>query len=292
MSITSLGYVGFRVRDPGAWSAFATEVLGVMESQPSGLGRRFRVDQQAWRLALEEGPEDDIAFLGLETAGPEALARLAERLRAAGVAVETAGSELLDERRVFGLVSCHDPEGLRVEVYYGPCETRETPFVSPVGVDGFVTGEQGLGHVVLTTSDIGKSRAFYQDILGFRLSDIIRMRFSPEFALDLEFYHCNPRHHTLALVPSPAPKRLHHFMLQTARLDDVGLALDRAETAGAPIAQTLGRHTNDQMVSFYAVTPAGFQVEYGWGACEVDEAWRVVRHDKTSVWGHKHAGVD
>ena len=70
MSITSLGYVGFRVRDPGAWSAFATEVLGVMESQPSGLGRRFRVDQQAWRLALEEGRDYVPRILRAGISGP------------------------------------------------------------------------------------------------------------------------------------------------------------------------------------------------------------------------------
>jgi hypothetical protein len=42
------------------------------------------------------------------------------------------------------------------------------------------------------------------------------------------------------------------------------------------------------MVSFYARTPAGFEVEFGTGALEVDEAsWRVMRHDKPSSWGHK-----
>jgi biphenyl-2,3-diol 1,2-dioxygenase len=132
------------------------------------------------------------------------------------------------------------------------------------------------------------ARRFYQDLLGFRLSDIIRMQPGPQFAFDMEFFHCNPRHHTLALIPVPMPKRLHHFMVQVSTLDAVGFALERANSAGTPITASLGRHTNDQMVSFYSRTPAGFEVEFGQGAIEVDDAtWRVGRHDKPSSWGHK-----
>jgi hypothetical protein len=77
-------------------------------------------------------------------------------------------------------------------------------------------------------------------------------------------------------------------MLQVNTLDEVGFALERAEAAGTAITASLGRHTNDHMVSFYARTPSGFEVEYGFGARTVDDAdWRVARHDKTSIWGHK-----
>jgi 2,3-dihydroxybiphenyl 1,2-dioxygenase len=198
--------------------------------------------------------------------------------------------QLAVARGVTDLFSCLDPQGLRVEVYYGPTERNESPFASPVGVSRFVTGDEGIGHVVLTTPDIASSRRFYQDLLGFRLSDTIRLKIGPEMTLDMEFYHCNPRHHTLALIPAPAPKRLHHFMLQVSTLDEVGFAQARAEAAGVPITATLGRHTNDHMVSFYARTPSGFEVEYGYGARSVDKAtWRVVRHDAPSSWGHKRA---
>ena len=135
---------------------------------------------------------------------------------------------------------------------------------------------------------LAAARRFYRDVLGFRLSDIIRMRVSAQVSFDLEFFHCNRRHHSLALMPVPMPRRLHHFMIQAPTLDAVGFAMERAQAAGAPITATLGRHTNDHMVSFYARTPAGFEVEFGYGALEVDDAtWRVSRHDKPSRWGHK-----
>ncbi|HXQ16767.1 MAG TPA: VOC family protein [Caulobacteraceae bacterium] len=290
MSIGSLGYLGLKVKDPDAWSAFATGVLGLMPGEAAAGAPRFRLDEHAWRIALETGEADDVSYLGFEVAGAAELAAVAQRLAEAGVAVGNGDPALRAERGVLGLATCQDPDGLAVEIYYGATLRTETPFVSPAAVASFVTGAQGLGHVVISTRDIGGARHFYQDLLGFRLSDTIRMRMGANASFELEFYHCNPRHHTLALLPVPTPKRLHHFMLQVPTLDAVGFALERALAAGTPIAQTLGRHTNDQMVSFYARTPSGFEVEFGFGALEVDDAtWRVTRHDKPSSWGHKRA---
>jgi len=42
------------------------------------------------------------------------------------------------------------------------------------------------------------------------------------------------------------------------------------------------------MVSFYLRTPSGFNVEYGWGAREVDDStWQVQVHTAGSIWGHQ-----
>ena len=287
MSVESLGYIGLAVKDPEAWRGFATQMLGLMPGEGAGGASRYRLDDAAWRISLEAGDTDDIAYLGFEVSGPDDLAALAQRLASGGVRVTTGDPAKLAERGVLGLVACVDPEGLPVEIYFGATLRTETPFVSPAGVARFVTGGQGLGHVVLSTRNIAAARHFYQDLLGFRLSDSIRMRMGRETPIEMEFFHCNPRHHTLALLPIPMPKRLHHFMLQTPSLDDVGFALERAEKLKIPLATTLGRHTNDRMVSFYAKTPSGFDVEFGTGALEVDDAtWRVTRHDQGSSWGH------
>jgi 2,3-dihydroxybiphenyl 1,2-dioxygenase len=288
MSIGSLGYLGFQVKDAAAWDAFGTGVLGLMPAEPAGAARRFRLDDLAWRIAVETGEADDLAYVGFEVAGPAELEAVRSRVAEGGVAVGNGDPDLIAERGVLGLISCQDPDGLSVEVFYGPTLRSETPFASPAGVAAFVTGDQGLGHVVLSTKDIAAARRFYQDMLGFRLSDVIRMRAGPQFSFDMEFFHCNPRHHTLALMPIATPRRLHHFMIQVPTLDAVGFALERATAAQAPITASLGRHTNDQMVSFYSRTPAGFEVEFGHGAIEVHDAtWRVSRHDKPSTWGHK-----
>ena len=49
-----------------------------------------------------------------------------------------------------------------------------------------------------------------------------------------------------------------------------------------------GRHSNDQMFSFYVVTPSGWPIEVGWGAIAVDEeTWHVIHHSVPSSWGHE-----
>jgi hypothetical protein len=57
------------------------------------------------------------------------------------------------------------------------------------------------------------------------------------------------------------------------------------------IASTLGRHTNDHMLSFYMRSPSGFEIEYGWGGREIDDAsWHVQKHHAPAIWGHRRIG--
>lgn len=291
MTIQSLGYIGISAVDLDAWATFGEDILGLMKVEGLDGSLRFRLDSHAWRIAVEKGKEDDLAYAGFEVASPEVLDAFEVRLKEAGVAVTRGDEALAKKRGVSGLIACQDPDGLAVEIYYGPSERFERPFVSGKGISGFVTGDQGLGHIVLATPDIARAKEFYCGLLGFRLSDTIRMEITPEFALNLEFFHCNPRHHTLAMAPIGLPKKLNHFMVEVKSVDDVGFALDRIAANNVPLAQTLGRHTNDHMVSFYVKSPSGFEVEFGYGARVVDEeAWNVARHDSTSTWGHKRVG--
>ena len=290
MSIIGLGYIGLNVSNVEVWKKWARDFLGAMEGSKSPGGiERLRIDDYSWRIALEAGDKDDVSWIGFEVSGPVELSTLRERLAANGVEVEVADRDLLAERGVLGLMRCRNPEGLGIELYYGPTRLEDVPFLSPVGAS-FVTGEQGLGHFVLATTDLPAIRRFYLDLLGFRQSDTIRMAMGPSLHIDLEFYFCNPRHHTLAVAQLPIlpPKRIHHLMLQVQTLDEVGFALDRADRTNTRITRTLGRHSNDKMVSFYVETPSGFELEYGYDAIQVEpRTWSMARYDKISSWGHK-----
>jgi hypothetical protein len=81
-------------------------------------------------------------------------------------------------------------------------------------------------------------------------------------------------------------------MLQLRSIDDVGATMYLVQDQGIEIAATLGRHTNDHMLSFYMRTPSGFEIEYGWGGREVDDAsWHVQTHHAPSIWGHRRAAM-
>jgi catechol 2,3-dioxygenase-like lactoylglutathione lyase family enzyme len=150
-----------------------------------------------------------------------------------------------------------------------------------------VTDGTGFGHVVFATTAFDASHRFVTEGLGLRQTDWLETEIAAGIELEIRFYHCNPRHHSLALVRAPfdLPQQLHHFMIEVADRDDVGYAFDRAWKAGCTIASGLGQHPNDQMFSFYVALPAGFQVEVGHGARLVTELGR-----EPPLRPHQHLG--
>jgi 2,3-dihydroxybiphenyl 1,2-dioxygenase len=291
-AISRLGYLGFEVGDVAAWERFAVDALGlvVAERRPDG-SVAFRVDDQAQRIVVHPGPRDDLAYAGFEVDDEATLHRLSEELNGAGFPVTDLGDHVARARRAKRVHGLEDPNGLPIELFHGP-ERAADAFRSARVPSGFVTGDEGLGHVVFGTMDREATERFYCDRLGMRLSDRIEAEIAPGFSLLITFLHANPRHHTVAFAAAPMSKRVHHFMLEVGALDDVGRAYDRCLTAGVEIANTLGVHPNDRMFSFYARTPSGFDVEFGWGGRKIDDAtWAVARYDRMSVWGHRMPGT-
>ncbi len=286
-AISRLGYLGFEVSDLSAWERFAVDVLGLVVSERRADGSlALRMDDQAQRLVLRPGTRDDLAHVGFEVENETSLQQLADDLSTAGFATTRAADDLARARRVSRLYQVRIPTAFPWSCSADP--TVGQPFRSPLVPSGFVTGDEGLGHVVFGTMDPEATERFYRELLGMRLSDRIEAELVPGFSLQVTFLHSNPRHHTVAFAAAPMPKRIHHFMLEAGAMEDVGYAYDRALDAGVPIASTLGMHPNDRMFSFYARTPSGFEVEFGWGGRKIDEAtWEVDQYDRLSTWGHR-----
>ena len=278
MDIRGLGYIGITAEDVDDWRTYG-ELLGAMVSE-DGDGLRMRFDDRPYRVLVGTGP-GGLAFAGWELPDSEALEAAVTELIAAGLTIDHGSVEDCDHRHVRGLVRVTDPGGFTLELFHGPILDHRR-FVSPTGVSGFTTGAHGMGHIVLGTPALEESVDFYTDVLGFRVSDY----WKPGDA-DVVFLRCNRRHHSLALVPASEPA-LYHFMVEARTLDDVGHTLDRHIDSGTPISTTLGKHTNDHMVSFYSRSPSGFDVEFGCGGLLVDEAtWTVTQITKPSFWGHR-----
>ncbi|GEL17928.1 VOC family protein [Pseudonocardia asaccharolytica] len=286
MIVRQLGYLGLAVRDTAAWQRLLVDRLGCQPAVGSSPERlRFRIDDRSHRIAIQASDAERIDYLGFEVADAAAHTELVERLRAAGHHVVAGTAEELADRQVLGLSHTVDPAGYRVEFYYGPTGD-ERPFVSALGIPGFVSGALGLGHVVIATPKYEQTLRFYQDQLGFRVSDHITTG-----GMEAIFLRCNPRHHTVALLrsaPDTEESEFHHFMLEVPDLDSVGRAHDDCVQAEVPISYSLGRHTNDRMVSFYLRTPSGFDIEFGTGGRLVDDAtWDVDQYRSISFWGHR-----
>ena len=109
-------------------------------------------------------------------------------------------------------------------------EDAATPYSSPLMPGGFLTRGVGFGHVVFATTAFDESHAFLVDGLGLCQSDWLETEIAAGIELEVRFYHCNERHHTVALAKAPfeLPQKLHHIMFETNSRDDVGAAFDRA----------------------------------------------------------------
>ena len=280
MLLQSLGYVGIRTGDVDQWATYATRFLGMQLVDRSRGTRAFRMDDRKQRLIVNADAGEGVSFYGWEVADVAALDALAVHLEKSGIAVAHGSRALAEERSVQDLIVFGDPVGNRLEAFHG-AELATEPFKPGRSISGFRTGPLGMGHAVLTTARLDQLIPFYTDILGFRLSDYILRPFKAYF------FHLNPRHHSLAFVDTGIDG-VHHLMVELCYLDDVGQAYDLALRDPDRIGATLGRHANDEMTSFYSISPSKFMVEYGWGGRSIDPStWTPQeRVDGPSLWGH------
>ncbi|MEV3964806.1 biphenyl-2,3-diol 1,2-dioxygenase [Nocardia sp. NPDC050193] len=293
--IKGLGYVQIQTADMERWRRFAFEVLGFAEgSGPDENALYLRMDERAARIVVLPGDSDKVIRIGWEVRDGAALRRVRETVSKAGIAVESLSQEDADARRVEEAITFTDPAGATLEVFHGPV-LDHSPVVTPFGAR-FVTGAQGLGHVVLPTMDLNGAFEFYTEVLGFLPRGAFRVPAPPEFGpVRIRFLGVNERHHSLALCPAPhggAPG-LVHIMVEVDSLDAVGQALDRVAKDGFSVSSTLGRHTNDKMVSFYVRAPGGWDIEFGTQGMRVDEKYYTAEEiTADSYWGHDWSGSE
>jgi 2,3-dihydroxybiphenyl 1,2-dioxygenase len=284
----ALGYLVFAVRKPLRWDRFCRDMLGLPESvaNPDG-SRGYRMDGTMQRLIVAEGAEDDLAALGLTCEDDRVLDAFAACLRRMGIAVEEGSDALRASRRVQRLMVLRDPDGNAVELAVG-MESAPVLFISTAFPSGFHTGRLGIGHAVLVSHRLEAMEAFYTGALGFGVSERLATRVGPMEIKGI-FLHCNERHHSVAIFDMPLQKRLQHFMLQAEDLCDVGMALERAKLDKVPISLDLGQHPYpDGTISFYGMTPSGFDFEIGAGCKEIEpKGWQPLHTSVTSSWGHK-----
>jgi biphenyl-2,3-diol 1,2-dioxygenase len=281
-----VGYLVIDATDPSLWEPFMTETVGLTRGVAKGT---YRMDRWQQRFLVRPAAQDDLGAIGLVALNPGVFGRLVDRLKDAGLHFDPGTSEDCRQRGVTEVIRFDAPGNVPVELAHTPT-VPETAIISTLVPDGFVTGDQGLGHVVVMVDDPETALRFWTDVVGFAVSDQSEHE-TPAGLSKAVFLHCNRRHHSVALVRRPErstySKRILHFMVQATTIDAVGRAYDRALDAGVPIPRSLGRHPNDQMFSFYGRTPGGFDYEFGWGAVEVDESWQVKTYDHISAWGHR-----
>lgn len=294
MTVAAIGYLRIESTDSTAFMAFATQVLGLMDApREDGGGARFlRMDQHPFRFMLQPGEQDRLLAIGLECRDAAQWQSTCDRLVAAGYELHSGAAVEAERLCVSQFVSLRDPSGNTLELYHGR-KLDYRPFNSPAGVRRFITGtggagDMGFGHAVIPAPDIEQTAAFYTDLVGLAVCDVLHLLTPPSRVV---FMHAdNPRQHSLALYDQPHPAGVVHVMVEVETLDEVGLALDRAKRAGHPVIASLGRHVNDNMCSFYVLAPGGIAFEYGYDGLLVQDWARYTPTVSTEgdLWGHEY----
>ncbi|HZC52493.1 MAG TPA: VOC family protein [Mycobacterium sp.] len=287
--VISLGYVVVASDERAAWRDFAAGVLG-MSTQDDAGDLLLRMDDRVARIIVSPPSADRVMggngpfVVGWECPSEAEWQRSAQAIEKAGVAIASV-PETSWYTEAF---SCIDPAGVQCEFFYGGKVDPGTHFVSPLGVT-FVTGDQGLGHVTISTPRCRESVEFYNGVLDFQLRETKIT--GVERAWRWAFLSPSEREHSIAVMNTGRDGQLMHILIEVSDLDTVGRVMDRCLDGMAPMSVSLGRHWNDEMVSFYVRTPSGFDVEYGYGGRKVDAAQWSRRAQggsgAVSLWGHR-----
>ncbi|MCA1004838.1 VOC family protein [Rhodococcus hoagii] len=287
-----LGYVVIETARFADWRRFGQDAIGLHVEDLSPRAMRFRLDDHDCRFLLQHGDAEDVTALGWQMDDHESLDRVVARVHDRGVPVVEGTDEEAAMRGVERLLRFPGPKGIDQEVF-----TRARIAAAPLVTvgSGFVT-DPGMGHVAITSTEPHLMRGYYDTVFDARLSDYIDETISGA-KLKIRFLRVDARHHSVAIAAvrglrvDPIRTRIQHLNIQVAELDDMTSSYQRVRELGFGLALGVGQHTNDRELSYYAVSPSGFEWEVGWNPLVVDEStWEPATHSGISIWGHTPEG--
>ncbi len=272
--VTDLLYVAHAVPDLAAERKFYGETWGLTEVAEEDGKVYFAAEGSEYPFVIRLRQDDDkkTDLIGYSAASradvdaifAQAIAAGAKSIIAPGPADGPAGGYAA---RFF------DPEGRALEVV---CETKKR------SARTLAVGEAipvGLSHIVLHSPDTLALLKFYEDALGFKLSDWI--------GKFMVFVRCNTAHHRLAIMGGkPA---LNHVAFDVSSVDEMMRGLGRLTNEGVKLSWGPGRHTAGNNTFTYYLTPNGNAVEYTSDLEECGDDWEPstyeMRGDIVDQWG-------
>jgi 2,3-dihydroxyethylbenzene 1,2-dioxygenase len=287
-SVTELGYVRLGVSNLEEWRSYVTKILG-LEVRDDMPGDKLWVRNDLWhhRICIEQNQADDLIGMGLRVAGREEFRAMKKRLADAGIPFEVGSEAVAIERHVIEIMMLRDPGGNPVEIFHGPFITPSMPFHPARRRYGkFVTGEAGLGHMIIRHGGIEETYDFYA-LLGMRSASEFRVPIPGlQEPVNGRFMHCNrpgAREHTLAFG-LPSEKHCNHLMMEVDNIEDLMVTYRLAKDSSYPIMIDIGRHYNDNAFSFYFKSPSGFLIEVSYGCRPISDQSYLANED---YFGHE-----
>jgi catechol 2,3-dioxygenase-like lactoylglutathione lyase family enzyme len=217
-------------------------------------------------LSLHDSNHKGIAYLHFAAQDVDGLKALHEHVKGTGARIVTPLGALDTPGGGMGF-EVVDPENrcLRisaaVELYPDAEDAPDKP--------------RKITHVVLNAAQLEKSLKFYEDVLGFKVSDWSENQ--------MVFIRCNSDHHSISFNRADFAA-LNHIAFEMPNIDAEMRGIGRLKAASCPVRWGVGRHGPGNNVFAYFVDPNGFVIEYTTEVQSVDDAthepqiWKRVPH--------------
>jgi catechol 2,3-dioxygenase-like lactoylglutathione lyase family enzyme len=206
-------------------------------------------------LSLHRGAQPEVRNVTFSVAAAADLDAIAARTDAAGGRV-LAGPQPVEEPGGGTAVVVADPQGRILRFVHG--DERHADAARS-------DAPSRITHVVFNSADVAVAQRFFEEALGFRLSDRTKI---------MAFMRCNSDHHSVALADSDA-NTLNHIAFVMPDLDAVMRGAGRMSDAGWPIEWGVGRHGPGNNVFAYFVGPDDVVIEYTADVLQVDDSYRA-----------------
>ncbi|MET3553324.1 VOC family protein [Burkholderia sp. 567] len=207
-------------------------------------------------LALHRSEQPDVRSVDFSVASIDALHALAQVIPEHGGAIVSSPDATGEPGGGTQLVA-RDPQGRILRFITGDDRHADTAEVEDRPVK--------ITHVVLNSADVAVAQRFFEDALGFKLSDRTRI---------MAFMRCSSDHHSIALADA-TENTLNHIAFLMPDLDSVMRGGGRMNDAGYPIEWGVGRHGPGNNVFAYFLGPFDFVIEYTAEVQQVDDTYRT-----------------
>jgi catechol 2,3-dioxygenase-like lactoylglutathione lyase family enzyme len=260
--ITHLRHVDIAVADYDAQVEFYGKHWGLTEvGGETGL-RYFAAEgsPEQYIVRVRRAEEKRLDLVSYGAADRASVDELAARLGSAGVRLVTEPDLLQTPGGGYGF-RFFDLEGRTVEVC-SDVEDRQHRRIEerediPVR----------LSHVVLNSPEPEKMLAWYEQHLGFRLSDTLA---HPPIGGLMWFLRCNPQHHSMAISRGPHTA-LNHVSFELRGIEEYLRGSGRLMRAEIPKIWGPGRHRAGDNTFTYFHDPNGNTMEYTTELEQLDE---------------------
>ncbi len=295
LDVAHLGHIELLTPTPEKSLDFFVNVLGMTESGRSGDSVYLRGwdDYERYSLKLTASNTSGMGHAAFRARSPQALQRRVAALEAAGAGIGWVENE-------FGhgpAYQFRDPDGHLLELYYetewyeAPPELKPSLKNQAQRFPARGVNVRRIDHFNCLAADIAANRQFFQDVLGFRLTEMIRLDSGVEAGMWLT---CTNKSYDFAytLEAHGARGRFHHVTFALDSREEILRAADIFLENGVYIETGPHKHAVQQTFFLYVWEPGGNRVEVANAGARLVLApdwkpivWTEAERKKGQAWG-------